>query len=379
MMVTIGDIFSIEKGHKALQVHNSPQDGKYRYIQIEDLRDNSDRHYVSDDTGSFASKKDILIAWDGANAGTVSWGLEGYAGSTIAILKPTIEKEVYTPYFGYFLRSKFREIQTYTSGATIPHVQRYYLDNLTLEKPEYIEQKRIAGILEKSDRLRRLRKYARELSDTYLQSLFMEMFGDETKCQIDDFDTLLLEKPKNGLYLASDYYGSGFPIIRITDFYDGILSPPFQLKRVNASLEDSRNFSTINDDILINRVNSLEYLGKCALVKGLNETTLFESNMMRIRVDSKRILPVYIVKFLSSKKAYRQIFQLARKAVNQASINQEDVMSLRIIIPPMQLQQKFTKMVQIFERLQSQQQEAERQTEHLFQTLLHHAFNGELN
>lgn len=45
--------------------------------------------------------------------------------------------------------------------------------------------------------------------------------------------------------------------------------------------------------------------------------------------------------------------------------------------PVTALQQKFARIVQQFERLRAQQREAERQAEHLFQTLLHSAFSGE--
>src|SRR5947199_1101704 len=53
-------------------------------------------------------------------------------------------------------------------------------DILSLDVPvrPLSEQKRIAAILEKADRLRRMRRYARQLSDTFLQSVFLEMFGD---------------------------------------------------------------------------------------------------------------------------------------------------------------------------------------------------------
>jgi len=44
------------------------------------------------------------------------------------------------------------------------------------------EQQRIAAILERADRLRRLRRYALELSEGYLQAVFVEMFG--IRCRI---------------------------------------------------------------------------------------------------------------------------------------------------------------------------------------------------
>jgi type I restriction enzyme S subunit len=116
----------------------------------------------------------------------------------------------------------------------------------------------------------------------------------------------------------------------------------------------------------------------CALVDGLSEPTLFESNMMRIRVDSRKVNAVYLVKFLTSKQAHSQILRRARKAVNQASINQQDVKSLVIPLPALALQRQFARVVRQYERMRAQQQEAERQAEHLFQTLLHQAFRGEV-
>ncbi len=51
---------------------------------------------------------------------------------------------------------------------------------------------------------------------------------------------------------------------------------------------------------------------------------------------------------------------------------------LPVPLPHLPLQEKFAQVVQKFERLRTQQREAERQAEHLFQTLLHQAFRGEL-
>ena len=53
--------------------------------------------------------------------------------------------------------------------------------------------------------------------------------------------------------------------------------------------------------------------------------------------------------------------------------------NLVLIKPPQPQQQKFARIILKYERLKSQQREAERQAEHLFQTLLHKAFNGELS
>ena len=61
-----------------------------------------------------------------------------------------------------------------------------------------------------------------------------------------------------------------------------------------------------------------------------------------------------------------------------AGLNMDIIKNLVIPAPPIPVQEKFAQIVQKHERLYAQQREALRQAEHLFQTLLHQAFSGEL-
>ncbi len=177
-MNRLGDEITILKGRKAPEVYTTSQENTQRYIQIDDLRTDSFLQYARDEQGVLANENDVLIAWDGANAGTIGFGLDGYIGSTIAILRFN-SRNIFTPYLGYFLKSKFDYLQENATGATIPHVSRRSLEDLELEIPSLLEQKRLAAILAKADRLRRLRRYGLTVSDTYLQTVFLEMFGKE--------------------------------------------------------------------------------------------------------------------------------------------------------------------------------------------------------
>jgi len=374
-MKPLGEIIKILKGGKAPEVFDEPRPGAYPYLQIEDLRPDATPKYALDKDGTLATKADVLIAWDGANAGTVGFNLEGYIGSTIAILRP-INDDIHAPYLGYFLRSKFNEIQENTTGATIPHVNRAFLERLQLPLPPLPEQRRIADLLSRADRLRHLRRVGDSLSASLLQSVFLEMFGDGHIFDKVEFEEILDEDLKNGLYLSSDYYGSGTPIIRIDAFYNGVLGNPANFKRLRATQNQIEEFKVQNDEILINRVNSLEYLGKCALVEGLTETTLFESNMIRIRVNRKIANPIYVTKFLTTQQAYAQIMQKAKKAVNQASINQQDVKSIIIPVPSLPQQEQFAMVVRRVESLRGRQSESARQADGLFQSLLSQSFGG---
>jgi type I restriction enzyme S subunit len=132
--------------------------------------------------------------------------------------------------------------------------------------------------------------------------------------------------PQNGIYRPSSDYGSGTEIIRIDDFYDGELVDNKVRKKLNLPRDDIEKYAIQIGDILINRVNSMEYLAKCGLVRRLDVPTVFESNIMRLRI-SDGIEPAFVSLFLSSVAGLSFLRVNAKNAVNQASVNQTDVSS----------------------------------------------------
>jgi type I restriction enzyme, S subunit len=62
-------------------------------------------------------------------------------------------------------------------GAGYPAVTDDDILDTIINLPSFQEQQKIAEILQKADRIRRLRRHARQMSETFLQSVFLEMFG----------------------------------------------------------------------------------------------------------------------------------------------------------------------------------------------------------
>ena len=173
-----------------------------------------------------------------------------------------------------------------------------------------------------------------------------KLFGDLESNPFDwpvcALKELVSIEPQNGLYKPQSAYvqdGSGFPIVRIDAFYNGRVTDFSALKRLECSESEVQRYLLQEDDIVINRVNSIEYLGKCAHIKGLLEETVFESNMMRLHLDDTVMNAVFATKLLCSQYMHKQIMIRAKKAVNQASINQQDVLSFRMFVPPLELQE----------------------------------------
>ena len=156
---------------------------------------------------------------------------------------------------------------------------------------------------------------------------------------------------QNGLYKPqSQYSDDGTPIIRIDGFRNGDLIDHQTFRRVRLAPAESRTFALEAGDLLVNRVNSIEWLGKAALVGSLTEATVFESNMMRIRVEQQWLISEFAILVLSSPHAYHHFRLCAKTAIAQASINQEDARSLLVALPHRVEQHRIVDAVQAAHR-----------------------------
>jgi len=267
-------------------------------------------------------------------------------------------------------------------GGSLLRARPAHVARIVIPLPPLAEQRQIAEVLDRAEELRAKRRAALAQFDSLTQSLFLDIFGDPAtnpkRWPVRRLGDLIVDGPQNGLYKPSSDYGSGTPILRIDAFYDGAVTDISTLKRVRLSAAEKSGFRLTENDVVINRVNSLEYLGKCALIPKLPEATVFESNMMRMRFDSKTTHPRFIVQFLQSGFAKSQIQMRAKHAVNQASINQQDVSGFRTTVPPISLQREFARRVTAVEALKTAQRASLAELDALFATLQHRAFRGEL-
>jgi len=153
---------------------------------------------------------------------------------------------------------------------------------------------------------------------------------------------------QNGLYKPGSDYGAGTPILRIDDFATGdVIGETGELKLVRTTKTEASRFALRPGDIVLNRVNSLEHVGKVALVGELPGPAVYESNMMRLRVDTERVLPAFVFRLLASPAIAQQLKAKAKQAVNQFSVNQGDVGEVLIPIPPREVQERIVREIEL--------------------------------
>lgn len=379
----LGDIATYVNGYSFKPEHWGKQG--LPIIRIQNLTGSSNEvnYYEGKiDEKYIVRKGDILIAWS-ASLGVHEWEKEK-AVLNQHIFKVVFNKlEVNKTYFKFMVQKALERVLKFLHGSTMKHITKKYFDNILIPIPSLKEQEKIANILERSKGLIIKRKAQIAALDELTQSVFGKMFGNPFKNQfnwdIKSFKEVMIGKLQNGLYKPSTDYVSfgGNPILRIDSFYNGKINDIQKFKRITCSQSDLDKYSLKINDIVINRVNSLEYLGKCGLVRDLKEPTVFESNMMRITIDTDLINPFYLVKLLSSDYVYNQILSKAKKSVNQASINQKDVSGFHIVCPPIELQNEFSSKIDGIEEEKSKLNKSLIVLQRFYDSLQQRAFDGE--
>jgi type I restriction enzyme, S subunit len=274
-----------------------------------------------------------------------------------AVLRSNTDK-IIPEYLFHLINSPiFQSIKdSMCTGATQKAIINNKINKIKIFLPSLTEQKNISEILDSVNIISNKNRQTIIKLNELTNSLFMHMFGDPFK-NVKKYPKIILGKllksgPQNGLYKPSSSYGSGSPILRIDSFYDGSVIKLDSLKKLRLTKKEVDLFSLNENDLIINRVNSLEYLGKSTIIPSLKEKTVFESNMMRFSVNENLIDPFFLIQYLQTKFVKSQILSRAKNAVNQSSINQQDVKGIEINLPTLKEQKDFTKKINKIQFLQ---------------------------
>jgi type I restriction enzyme, S subunit len=284
----------------------------------------------------------------------------------------------------FFLASSFfvDRVASLTKGANLPRLDTNAFDSIEIPLPPLSEQHRTVEILQEAEEIRRLCSEAEAKTAELAPTIFEGVFGDPVrnprKWSIQPLAALINDTPKNGLYKPADLYGDGTPIIRIGDFTGGILRNSKALQRVRIADNEIEQFGVANGQILINRVNSIEHLGKSLLVASLTEPTVYESNMMRLDPKLDMVVPEFLIGCLQHPSIVAKLRARSKRAVQQASINQTDVLTLQIPVPPIATQRTFAANIAEIEQLRTSGEQSFRSERALSAALSAHAFSGQL-
>ncbi|MGH9871815.1 MAG: restriction endonuclease subunit S [Pyrinomonadaceae bacterium] len=154
----------------------------------------------------------------------------------------------------------------------------------------------------------------------------------------------LLELVQYGTSEKANTNSDGTPILRMSNIIDGQLDLG-RLKYIQLAERERRKLLLRDADILFNRTNSKELVGKCAVFHARGDY-VFASYLIRLRVIADQASPDFIAYAINSPIGRLQIDALSRQIIGQANVNTDEIRSLRIPLPPLSIQSDIVRRIE---------------------------------
>jgi type I restriction enzyme S subunit len=360
------------------QKGKSPQkdfvsDNLILYLTPEYLRGNGEANFTPD----FPSKVevedgDLLLLWDGSNAGEFFKGKNGFLSSTMVKFRFN-EEEYEREFLFYQLKAFEGYLKSQTNGSGIPHVDRELLLGIEVEKFEKPEQIRIAQILSKADaaiaRTEALIAKYQRIETGLMQDLltrgidghgnirskathrFVIKKGIEVPEEWEVVSlSYFIERLDSGVSVNSEDKPAGADQLGVlkTSALSGCVFNPLQNKIVEVNEISRLKCPVKKGAIIISRMNTPELVGENALVENEHDNLFLPDRLWQTVFKNEDQLSVYwLSKILSSKKYRTRIsFNASGTSGTMKNITKGDFMSILIPKPSKEEQEKISQTLQ---------------------------------
>lgn len=356
---------TIRKGRLPAETYPSPLvDSDLPYLSMEFLRGDTDNpNYVPASPNLLlAEPGDILILWDGSNAGEFLRAKRGVVSSTVALIEGmNIERE----FLFFACKALERGIKDQTVGMGIPHVSGDELRSLSIPCPDQIEQSQIAAFLDRETakidglvaeqrRLMALLKEKRQAvishavtrglnPDAPMKPSGTEWLGDvPAHWEVSKLSRLVSTR-KGIAFKADDFTQNGIPVVKASDIKEFSIRPSTTFLP-SSFLSDYNRAVLGTDEIVLSTVGSAaevrnSAVGQLGLVPPQLAGSLLNQNTVVFSPDATSLLNRFLF-FILQTTGYRDHLDLhAHGTANQASLNVSDMLDFQIPLPSLTQQQ----------------------------------------
>ncbi len=318
--------------------------------------------------------------------GIVPPELDGAIVSSHYFLFRIDETRLNRRFLDFFIRTPtFRDQVTAQGSTNYAAVRPNEVLGYCLPLPSLEEQRRIVARIEelaaKIEEARDLRREATEESETIIHRVIEKLFTSGGK---DGW-----EAGRLGDLVIDDCYGTsekthddetGTPVFRMGNIQNGRLVTN-DLKYLHLGPKERAKLLLENGDILVNRTNSAELVGKCA-VFDLEGEYVFASYLIRLRLDTSRAEPKLIAAYINSPFGRAYMLSEKKQMTGQANVNATKLKALPIILPSLEEQRRILAYLDNLQAkvdaLKPLQAETAAELDALLPSILDKAFKGEL-
>lgn len=287
--------------------------------------------------------------------------------------------EVLSPeYLRRWLEKIQAELVFGARGVTQQNISATLVRDLRIPLPPLAEQQRIAAVLDKANAIRRKRRESLRLLDDFLRSAFLEMFGDpvrnEKGWEVVRIGDLILDA-RYGTSARANNERRGLPVLRMNNVTRTGSIDLTDIKWCEIRPQDTTKYTVRRGDLLFNRTNSPELVGKTA-VWDRDETFAFAGYLIRVRFNETRVLPEFVSDHLNSAYGKRMLFEKAKPSINMSNISATELKRLPIPLPPLDVQRQYSSVLKKAKHAAERMVSARLEGDSLFDSLEQRAFSA---
>jgi len=363
--VKLGDMVNIKTGK--LDANAAVANGKYPFFTTSEETFKIDTYAYDDEA--------ILVAGNGNLNIKYFYGkFNAYQRTYILTKKENINVNI--KYIYYFLDKYLETLRSLSIGGVIKYIKLENLVNPVLDLPTIEVQNKV---VKKLDTLKKIldmyRKKINILSD-FNKSLFTIMFGD-IKTNDKNWEIKKLGEVIQTQYGTSKKATSivtGFPILRMNNItYSGEMDYR-DLKYIELSDNEKEKFLLKKGELLFNRTNSKELVGKTGLFE-LDTPMAFAGYLIKMK-PSNLIHSKFLLFFMNSEFMKKLLYNKAKNIVGMANINAKELEDFSIILPPIELQNKFAERIEKIEKLKFEIEKSIEVAQNLYDSLISKYFDN---
>ncbi|MDX2285653.1 MAG: restriction endonuclease subunit S [Bacteroidia bacterium] len=164
-----------------------------------------------------------------------------------------------------------------------------------------------------------------------------------------DYTTIgsILKTSQYGISIEMNEISIGTPIYRMNEIHN-MLCDISVGKYAKVTDEELKKYCLNDRDVLFNRTNSYEFVGRTGLFKRQNDREfIFASYLVRFTTNEKSILPEYLTTYLNTKYGIKDIKRRSRQSINQTNVNPEEVKMIPIPLLSLDFQKKLKNIFDI--------------------------------
>jgi type I restriction enzyme S subunit len=285
-------------------------------------------------------------------------------------------------FFMYAVKSQLDEmIRQAHGGVGLRHITKKKLENMRIPIPSLSEQRRIVArikeCLDRVDEIQLLRKESLKESEN-LESAVWAEFLNELDYPVVPLGEVI-SYIQYGTSGKANIDGAGVPILRMGNIQNGYFNIA-DLKHIELPEKEIQKYSLNEGDLLFNRTNSLEKVGKAAVFKGLEGRWVFASYLIRLVIDKNKAIPEYVNGLINSRLGREFILRTARRAIGMVNINAKEIQKFEIPLPSLNVQKSLIQKIETVRSYASEIRKdlGDRFIEMLPASILQKAFSGEL-